>query len=336
MNKKVSVAIPCRNEVASISACVESILASDYPELDITVVDGMSDDGTREVLQELSEKYPNVKMVDNPEQLTPYAFNYGVKNSDGFYLQIVGSRNNLAKDYISKLVEVLENDIEISCVGGDYQHSFETSTSKYIAWAMECKFGVGGDNYRIKKKSCYVDTVGVPMYRRSIFNEIGYFDERLTRNQDDDFNYRVIQAGHKIFYVADAKVKYLVRGTYKKLYKQMSQYGYFKIFVNKKHKTVTTLRQVVPALFLLFLILGPLISLLFRPFFMVYFFVVFFYGALGFLSASGVTKQLNEIVKVQWAMFVMHVGYGHGYLKGILDFILLGKSPAGNMQKQTT
>jgi cellulose synthase/poly-beta-1,6-N-acetylglucosamine synthase-like glycosyltransferase len=334
--KKISVAIPCRNEVKNIENCVRSILNSNYPNIDVTVVDGMSDDGTREVLEKLSIEFSNVKMVDNPHQLTPYAFNLGVKNSDGFYLQIVGSRNTLEPDYLPLLVKKLEDNPQVACVGGDYQHSYENETAKYISWAMESKFGVGGNNYRTMKESCEVDTVGVPMYRRSIFDELGYFDERLTRNQDDDFNFRVSQAGHKIFYVAEAKCKYYVRGSFPKLFRQMSQYGYFKVFVNKKHGTITSLRQLVPMLFVNFLVIFGLAGLLVPALYKLMAITLALYLTLGFLSSLQFSKNPLSILKIQWAIFCMHIGYGSGYMKGFFHFIILNRSPSNSMQKLTT
>ncbi len=336
MNKLVSVAVPCRNEMAHIEGCIEAILKSNYTPLEIIIVDGMSDDGTRNILEMLSKKHKNVRYVDNPEKLTPYAFNYGVTSSNGEFVQIVGSRNILDPDYISTLVKTLEENPEIGCTGGNYQHSYESDISRYISYAMESKFGMGGDNYRTKKSSCFVDTVGVPMYRKSIFDKLGLFDKRLTRNQDDDFNYRVTKAGYKIYYQAEAKTLYYVRGSFKKAFKQFSQYGYFKVFVNKKHKTVTTLRQLVPAIFLIFLLLGALLCILAPPFLITYLSILALYWILGVISALTFTKNPKEIFMIQLATFTIHIGYGWGYLKGILDFLILSKkAPDSDMQRQT-
>jgi glycosyltransferase involved in cell wall biosynthesis len=335
-SKKVSVVIPCRNEEKNIRGCVESILSTNYTDIEVVVVDGMSDDGTREILSQLSAEYFNVRFVDNPHKLTPFAFNIGCKAATGFYVQIVGSRNTLDPDYIPLLVKALEEDPEIACVGGDYQHVYDTDFSRFITYAMESKFGVGSSNYRTKKESAFVDTVGIPMYRKSIFDEIGYFDERLTRNQDDDFNFRVTQKGHKIFYVFEAKTQYFVRGSLKKLFKQFSQYGYFKVFVNKKHKTVTTLRQLVPVIFLLFLILGLPLSIFISKFIYLYALGILLYLFVGAMSLMIFTKKPLEIIATQLSALVMHIGYGQGYLKGIYDFLILGREPSTKMQKQTT
>src|SRR5688500_14144488 len=103
-------------------------------------------------------------------------------------------------------MEHLKMRPEVACVGGDYQHVHDSEAGRYISLAMESKFGMGSGNYRTLTSNSLVDTVGVPMYRRSIFKEVGYFDEALTRNQDDEFNFRVSQRGYKIMYVHAAKV----------------------------------------------------------------------------------------------------------------------------------
>ena len=337
MNKLVSVVILCRNEVKYIKKTVEEVLKSEHSPLEVIIVDGMSNDGTREVLKELSNKYTNVRFVDNPEKLTPFAYNYGVKNSAGEYIQIIGARNVLETGYISNLVKTLESDARIACAGGDYQHVYDTNVGKYISYAMESKFGVGAGNYRTMQESCFVDTVGVPMYPKRIFDELGYFDERLTRNQDDDYNYRVTKADYKIFYNHNAKCTYMVRGSFKKLFTQMSQYGYFKVFVNRKHKTLTTIRQIVPALFLLFLVLGFILGLLVHAFWTLYLAVIGLYMGLGIYSSMKANNNLTGTLLTFFACFIMHVGYGYGYLKGIRDFLILGKvSPEGKMERQTT
>lgn len=335
MSGLVSVVIPCRNERKAIAATVEAILASTYPALEVIVVDGMSDDGTREVLAELSSRDPRVRMVDNEKKLTPFAFNIGVQNASGEYVQIVGSRNVLAPDYLAILVDTLRSRTDVACVGGDYQHVYDSAQGRWIACAMESKFGVGGGNYRTMTDNAYVDTVGVPMYRASIFNEVGLFDERLTRNQDDDFNFRVTQRGHKILYVHAAKVTYLVRGSLKKAFWQFFQYGYFKVFVNKKHSSVTTLRQLVPALFVAFWVLGLPFALWAPGFYTVLSVVAGIYFATG-LALAGRGVALWERPVVLMTCLILHVGYGCGYWAGIWDFLVNNRAPRLEFQRQTT
>jgi GT2 family glycosyltransferase len=121
---------------------------------------------------------------------------------------------------------------------------------------MSSVFGVGNAHFRTGGKSGCVDTVAFGAYRREVFERVGFFDEELARNQDDEFNYRVVQGGFKIFLDPAIQSDYFVRGSISKLYKQYDQYGYWKVFVNKKHGAVTTLRQLAPPLWVLFLLMG--------------------------------------------------------------------------------
>jgi glycosyltransferase involved in cell wall biosynthesis len=329
----VSVVIPCRNERNAIGDCVRSILASDHPSIEVLVVDGMSDDGTRDLVREM-QKDQRVRLIDNPNKLTPYAFNLGILNARGSYIQIVGSRNNLSSSYISTLKKVLDTRPDVACVGGDYQHIYENEATRFLSLAMESKFGVGGSNYRTQTQDCEVDTVGIPLYRREIFNELGLFDENFTRNQDDEFNFRVRQRGDKILYVHAARATYLVRSSFKKAFQQFYQYGYFKVLGNKKHKTLTTTRQIVPAAFVTFW------AIWFATFWLNEFWrdigiaVALLYISLG-LIAAGKSLSLIDRARVLRACFLMHLAYGIGFLQGILDFVILGRAPRADLQKQT-
>ncbi|MGE4130982.1 MAG: glycosyltransferase family 2 protein [Bdellovibrionales bacterium] len=335
MSGLVSVVIPCRNEAKHIEGTVRAILSSDYPSLEVLVVDGMSEDGTREVLKRLGEEDPRVRTVDNVKKLTPYAFNLGVQHAAGEYIQIVGSRNVMAPDYLSRLVHVLANRPDVACVGGDYQHVSDSAAGATIAHAMESKFGMGSGNYRTMTDDAFVDTVGVPMYRRTIFNEIGLFDESLTRNQDDEFNFRVRQKNHKIMYVHAAKVTYLVRGSYKKAFWQFFQYGYFKVFVNKKHGAVTTYRQMAPALFLATWAVGLPLSI-FIPLVNPLLALILFSYAVAGLALAGKGLSLSQRLQVLITCFILHVGYGSGYWAGIWDFLIVNRTPRTTFQQQTT
>lgn len=331
----ISVVIPCRNEVKSIEATVRAILASHVDAVEVLVVDGMSEDGTRDVLARLTAEDPRVRTIDNPHRLTPYAFNLGVKNARGQYVQIVGSRNILDPQYLPTLRAALDRRPDVACVGGEYRHVYDSRAGRYISLAMQSKFGVGAGNYRTMSADAEVDTVGIPMYRRQIFDEVGYFDERLTRNQDDDFNFRVRQRGHKILFVHAAKATYLVRGSLKKAFRQFRQYGYFKVFVNKKHRAVTTVRQVVPAAFLAFWALSLPVVALWPPGVVALVAVAALYVGLG-LKLAGAGLTMRERLGVLKTCFVLHCGYGLGYWQGIWDFLLRGRAPRTGMQQQTT
>tara|TARA_B110000285_G_C15140477_1_gene630418 strand:- start:3709 stop:4725 length:1017 start_codon:yes stop_codon:yes gene_type:complete len=334
---KLSIVIPCRNEVNYIEECIGAIYQNELPEdakLSIYVVDGMSDDGTRELLITLKEKYSSLELVDNVKQLTPYAFNLGIyAGGEVDFVQIIGARHIVSQTYIKEAVEILEKDKSVWCVGGNIINEYINDIGEVISKAMGTTFGMGLGNFRTLKESGFTDTVTSPMYPYSVFDNIGFFDEELVRNQDDDFNYRVTEAGGKIFFNKDVSLKYYVRGTYSGLWRQFYQYGYWKVYVNKKHQTVTTYRQLVPPLFVIYLGLILLTSIFGLKTFIISSIPFVSYLGMNLLFSLKAAKSIVEFPQIVLTYFILHISYGLGYLRGFLDFIALNKRP-GNNQKR--
>jgi glycosyltransferase involved in cell wall biosynthesis len=326
----ISVVIPCRNEEKNIAECVEAIynaeLAGDT--LEVLVIDGMSTDGTINELENLKKKYPQLRVIFNPKQVTPVAFNLGIKESKGDFIQIIGARQIISKNYLRDAKKSLTDNPEIWCVGGIVNNVYQSKEGERIGMAMSSSFGVGGGNFRVLKKSEFTDTVGTPMYPRIVFEKIGYFNEALLRNQDDEFNYRVTNAGKKILLNADISIKYYVRAKVSNLFRQYYQYGYWKVFVNKMHGTITSLRQLVPAVFVSGLFIGLILAFLHPVLMWVYVGFLTLYTLLAAAAGIATAKSIGTGLQVALIFPVVHFSYGWGYLLGIFDFVLLRKNPA--------
>jgi hypothetical protein len=204
----------------------------------------------------------------------------------------------------------------------------ENATSEIIAAAMSSPFGVGNAHFRTGTKEGYVDTLAFGAYKKEVFEKVGYFDEELVRNQDDEFNFRVIKGGFKIYLSQKIRSKYYVRASYSKLYRQYFQYGYWKVFVNQKHGAVTSGRQLIPPLFVAGFILGvagslisPEINLLWGAAMCLYILSACLF------AARMVGFNISKIIKVAATFFILHFSYGSGYLKGVLNFLILKKKP---------
>lgn len=334
---RVSIVIPCRNELKYIALCLDSIVAQDYPKdkLWVYVCDGQSDDGTIDIIKSYEAKYPYIKYLNNPHKTTPHALNLGLKQ-DGFDIAIIlGAHAALAPDYVSKSVACFNIDPDIGCVGGIIENIHENEISEAIGLAMSSSFGVGNAHFRTATKDGYVDTVAFGAYKKEVFEKIGYFDESLVRNQDDEFNYRVIINGFKIWLSHDIKCVYYVRASFPKLLQQYKQYGYWKVFVNKKHKAVTTLRQLVPFVWVFYLIFAWLPALYFWPWIFLYLCGILLYLCVSLYAAWKLTKNLSTFLRVLRAFYTLHLGYGWGYFKGIVDFLILNKKPSSDSMKMS-
>jgi glycosyltransferase involved in cell wall biosynthesis len=333
---RVSVVVPCRNEKDYIGKCIDAIYSSILPnniELTVIVVDGLSDDGTRDVLDNLKHKYNSLVVIDNSFKLTPFAFNLGIKHQSFDYLQIVGARHIISSNYIAKSLEILNKDEKVWCVGGKIVNVFTNNQSEIISTAMSTSFGMGLGNFRTLNESSYTDTVTSPMYPKFVFDKIGYFDEQLIRNQDDDFNFRVEKAGGKIWFENTIWLDYYVRSNFHGLFRQFYQYGYWKVFVNTKHKTVTTMRQLVPPVFVMYicsLVLGLLLP---SPLKWIYLVGAFAYLGMLLYSSLKLTKKATDFFLFIRTFLTLHFSYGFGYLHGILNFIVLKRKPSQNQMK---
>lgn len=334
---KLTVVIPCRNERAHIRSCVASIYACDLPagcDMRVFVVDGQSEDGTVEEIRQLQTEFAGLELVENVLRLTPHAFNLGIHaGGRADFVQIVGARHILSPNYLLRSIELMQENPAIWCVGGRVENVFLNEKGRIISKAMGSAFGMGLGNFRTLQASGYTDTVGTPMYRYEVFERIGFFDEVLVRNQDDDFNFRVTEAGGKIWYCHEISIQYYVRGNLRKLWRQFHQYGYWKVFVNRKHKAVTTMRQLVPPAFVLFLFSIPFNFLINAYVGYTAIAALLCYILLGWFVAFRVADKTSEAPAI-WVVFpVLHISYGLGYLKGMVDFFLLRKQPSDGAKR---
>ena len=213
-----------------------SFLQSNYPNelFNIFLCDGMSDDKTREIIQGIAKNNNQVILLDNLKQTTPFALNIALKKSTADIKIIFGAHATADPNFIIENVRAFENASDIGCTGGVIENVYENHTSKIIGLAMSSPFGVGNAHFRTGTKDGFVDTVAFGAYKKEVFEKVGYFDESLTRNQDDEFNFRVLKNGFRIYLSNKIYSKYYVRGAFDKLFKQYFQYGYWKVFVNKK------------------------------------------------------------------------------------------------------
>ena len=230
-------------------------------------------------------------------------------------------------------VSILLKNEEVWCVGGRVHNEYLDETGENIAIAMSTAFGMGLGNFRTLDESDFVDTVGTPMYPYWVFEKIGFFDEQLIRNQDDDFNYRITKEGGKIYYEQDISLKYYVRGNLKGLWRQFFQYGYWKVFVNKKHNAVTTIRQLAPPLFVLYLVAASPILMIGKYTMLFGSLPLTLYLLMNVFFSVRFADRSKDIFQLMLVYPIMHVSYGLGYWKGILDFMVRNKKPSENQKR---
>ncbi|CDF57748.1 glycosyltransferase family 2 protein [Thermobrachium celere] len=323
--KTVSVVIPCRNEREYISKCLDSFINQTYDKryYEVLVCDGMSTDGTREIVKEYVKKYSFIKLINNEGLTAPKAMNIGIKNSKADILIIFSAHAFAKEDFIEQNVKLLDNK-EIGCVGGPIETINNDKKGKAISLAMSSPFGVGNALFRYSTQERFVDTVPFAAYRREVLDEVGYFDEELVRNQDDEINLRVSKAGYKILLSLKIKSWYYARSSYRKLWKQYFQYGFWKVRVMQKHGKPASLRHLVPLIFILVNILGIIFGLINKIIFYLWFFQALLYLVCDIFFSVRVSKNDRGLIKYVIPTFpILHIGYGLGFLEGLFVFYIL-------------
>lgn len=331
MPLSVSVILPCRNEARIIGSCLESIIQNEYPKerLELLVVDGRSDDGTKEIVNEFCRKFPWIRLLDNNCGITPAALNIGVKSASGQIVLRMDAHTLYPPDYIGKLVEWIERS-KADNVGGICitQPGNQTPKAQAIAIGLSHPWGVGNSHFRIGVPAPkWVDTVPFGCYRREVFDKIGLFDERLVRNQDDEFNHRLIKSGGRILLVPEIVSYYTARESLGKLWIMYYQYGYFKPLAARMIGAVMTMRQLVPSAFVTSLVLTAALAPWSNFMAVCFGSIIISYGVLDLCIGVSVAAKRGLRCGF-WSMVVfpvLHISYGLGYLKGLLDFFILRK-----------
>jgi len=309
----VSIIIPCRNEEKFIGKCLDSIIAQDYPKdrLEVLVVDGMSEDGTREIVERYTDmslrarslachceqseaisardKLRNLgiatslpalamtlKLLNNPKKVTPCALNIGIKNAKGEIILWMSAHSRYEKDYISKCVKYLK-EYDADNVGGvmitlPRDNAF---IGKAIATVLSHPFGVGNSVFKTgAKEPKWVDTVFGGCYKKEVFDKIGLFNESLVRSQDMEFNLRLKKTGGKILLAPDIVSYYYPKSNLKDFFIHNFENGSWVTYPLKFGIKAFSWRHLIPLFFILGLVGTGILGIFFSPLLWLFLFVL--------------------------------------------------------------
>ncbi len=318
----VSIVIPVRNEEQFIEACLTSVLAQDYPadRVEILLVDGMSTDRTRELAcAVLADRLADgsARVLDNPRGVAPTAMNIGISASSRDVIVRVDGHTRLPADYVRRCVEVLQ-ETGSQCVGGAIRTCGSGEIGRGIAAAQSSRFGVGGVAFRTGCSTAGpVDTVPFGAFPREVFACIGEFDVELVRNQDDELNFRLLQAGGTVWFDPAISTDYYSCPTLRRFWRQYFQYGVYKIRVAQKRNGFASARHVVPATFVVTAAASVLLAVARREPRWALAVLGPYAIANGAASIAVARRSQADPVRVAAAYAVLHTSYGAGFLSGL-------------------
>ncbi len=347
----ISAVIPCRNEAAGIEECVRSILAQEdvQGDIEVLVADGLSDDGTRAILERIAVGDDRLRVIANNARSTPAGMNAGITSARGVYIAIMGAHNRYAPDYLARCLEVATTTGSDN-VGGVVIADPRGYVERAVAAAHHSPFSAGGSRWHAADYDGPAPSVWGGFYRRDVFERIGLFDERLSRNQDAELNLRLTQAGGTIWQSRRIRSWYRPRSSLRGVFAQYRQYGYWTVRVVHKHRGLSLPRRVVPAAFVLTLASSSLASAAMAfspsaagtrrrhrlramaPLSAVAAPYVAMVAAASAVTARSEGWDLLPVLPPTFACF--HIGYGLGFIAGAVD-VVSGRRPPETMSRLT-
>jgi glycosyltransferase involved in cell wall biosynthesis len=318
----VSVIVPMRNEEQHIARCLESVACQDYPKdlMEVLVIDGMSEDTSREIVTDYVRRYSFIRLLHNPGRATTTALNKGIVESQGQIIIRADAHCSLEPDYIHCCVNALLST-GAENVGGLMRPIGTTFLETAIGLGMSSPFGIGSGRFHYSEKAMFVDTVYLGAYPREVFDKIGLYDEMAHYSEDDELNYRLIKSGGKIFLSPQIKSQYYPRSSLSALWKQYLNYGWGKVRTIKKHGRPASWRHLVPPVFVISVI-GSLLLFAVNPAF-----GWLTIGICGSYLISAIFVSAKICFRESWKFFpvlpiifaTLHLSYGIGFLTGIVQ-----------------
>ena len=322
----VSVIVPIYNEELYIRACAENLLEQTYPAHLVTLllVDGRSEDATRQVIQQLQADYPerDIRLLDNPKRGVAAALNIGIQAAQDEVIVRMDAHSIPQADFIEASVRALQTS-GAAYAGGLMVPEGRTPFGKAVGHALSHRLGAGGAKFHTATEAQYTDTVYLGAFRKSVFDEVGLFDEDMAVNEDYELNTRVRKSGGKIYLEPYIQTIYTPRDTPGRLWTQYFKYGWWRVETLRKHPDSLRPRQLLPTLFVSICLILLVLSLFTVLAQYALGLALLFYAALLVFVTVDVyrqgTRDAATLLCIPVAVTLMHFSYGLGFICNVVS-----------------
>lgn len=320
-----SVLLVVRNEERHIGQLLEAVLNQDfsYQDYEIIVVDGCSTDRTPMIILEYLNRFPErIVSLKNEKMTLSAGWNLGIQHSSANHIIRLDGHSHIPNDFLLNNYKILQRVPEATCVGGIIQSVGFGFWGEVNSYVYSHPFGVGKSMFRIIKGEWegYVDTVPYGAYNREIFNQVGYFDESLRRNEDLEMHSRIRSVGGKFYLSSSIKSTYFVRSSLSGMIRKSFADGRWTLVASRKEKGVLRSRHFIP----FFSFMSGLFFLMFS-----FIHILFFYLLLTFTtmymagviySSFGIVKErgLKYFLPCIISFISLHVSRGAGSAYSVL------------------
>lgn len=308
---EISVILPVRDEAPHLADAVNAILSQDFHGLlEVVLAIGPSRDGTEEIAKALALADTRVVIVPNPSGRTAAGLNLAIKKSRYSIIVRVDGHSEIPQNYLSLVIKILTQSGAVN-VGGVMAASGKSLFERSVARAMRSPLGVGASRFHTGGLAASVDTVYLGAFRKEALLAVGGFDERFTRAQDWELNFRLRAAGGVVYFDPRLVVTYRPRASVNALARQYFEYGRWRRVVSRRHEGTINYRYLAPPFTVivsaLSIILGSLLSTIFLV-------PVLIYSLFILLASIKIGKSFGEVVSLPLILLTMHMCWGTGFL----------------------
>lgn len=324
----VSIIIPCRNEEKYIAKCLDSVVVQDFSKenLEVLIIDGASEDQTKNIIKEYSQKYPFIKLLENPNKFTPFGLNIGVKAAKGDVIIRMDAHAGYNSDYVSKCVYYLQ-ETKADNVGGVIKTmpAKNTAVARAIAISLSHFFGAGNAFFRTgSEKIREADTVFGGCFKKDVFSKVGLFNEKLRRSQDIEFNKRLKKVGGKIILAPEIQAVYYPQSDIKNFFRHNFIDGIWLVYPLKFGIKFFSLRHLAPLVFLVTMGLFLLLGFLHPIFWWLFVAEVLLHAVMNIYFAIQIAlreRNWKFLFLMPLAFDTRQFGYGFGSIWGLIKIL---------------
>jgi succinoglycan biosynthesis protein ExoA len=336
----ISVIVPVRNEAAHVCATLEQVLGQDYPanRFEVLVADGRSTDATRVIVSRLAERWPNLRLLDNPGGWSSCGRNRAIEEARGDVVLLVDGHCDLDNPrYLHNLAEAFARS-GADCVGRPQTLEIARATSlqRAVAAARSSRLGHHPASFIYSDREQFVPPQSVAVaYRREVFATVGLFDESFDACEDVEFNHRVARAGLRCFFTPKVRARYVPRTNLHGLWRQMVRYGRGRVRLLRKHPETFSAAGFLPAAFLVGTCLGAVLACFSAWLAAAYLGVLGLYAGLVGVVSVLIALWERDVRLFPWlplVFAVIHLGAG----AGIVLEAVRGQPPAPGRAKNAT
>src|SRR3954451_6093207 len=326
----VSVVLTVLNEELHLRAAMAAVLGQDYPAaIEVVMALGPSRDRTDEMAAAIAAEDSRVTTLANPSGRTPEGLNRAIAQSRYSVIARVDGHSELPSDYLRIAVEALQRT-GADNVGGLMWAEGRTPFEHAVARAMTSRFGVGNAPFHVGGEEGPADTVYLGVFRREAIERVGGYDEKFTRAQDWEMNYRVRQTDGLVWFTPKIRVAYRPRGSARALASQYFHYGRWRYEVMRRHPGSVNLRYLAPPVAVLGLAAGlvlGLIGLVAWPWLLLGLGLPLAYAAAVLIAAVVTSRGLSPAARAQIALVypTMHLSWGIGFLTSVTTYRQRGR-----------